>query len=155
MEAALRTAVETLTGEELPSVDFTEVRGFEGIKEATLKVAGMDVKVAVTSGLTNVAKLLDEIRAGKRTYHFIEVMCCPGGCVNGGGQPIQPAIVRNNVDLRALRAGALYREDEGKKLRKSHENPAIKKIYEEYLGEPNSHKAHKLLHTTYTAKKRY
>ena len=110
---------------------------------------GDTIRVSLT------ADPVEEVKAGTSPYTFIEIMACPGGCVNGGGQPIQPAVVRNNVDLRALRAGALYREDEGKKLRKSHENPAIKKIYEEFLGEPNSHKAHELLHTTYTAKKRY
>ncbi|MBP3413918.1 MAG: iron hydrogenase small subunit, partial [Clostridia bacterium] len=88
-------------------------------------------------------------------YHFIEVMCCPGGCINGGGQPVQPAVVRNNVDLKALRASALYKEDAGKAVRKSHENPAIKMAYDEFLGEPGGHKAHEILHTTYTAKSRY
>ena len=155
MEAALRTVAEVLEKKELPDVNFTAVRGLEGIKEATITVAGIDVKVAVTSGLQNVAQLLDDIRAGKREYHFIEVMCCPGGCINGGGQPHQPASVRNNVDLRALRGDALYREDAGKPVRKSHENPAIKLIYSEFLGEPNGHKAHELLHTTYTKKSRY
>lgn len=155
MEAALRTVSEVLEGKELGNVEFHDVRGLEGIKEATIKVAGMDVKVAISSGLKNVAKLLDDIKAGKREYHFIEVMCCPGGCINGGGQPIQPAVVRNNVDLRKLRADALYREDAGKAVRKSHESPAIKLCYEEFLGEPNSHKAHELLHTHYTKKNRY
>ena len=155
MEAALRTVAEKLEGKELADVNFTAVRGLEGIKEATINVAGIDVKVAVTSGLNNVAQLLDDIRAGKRSYHFIEVMCCPGGCINGGGQPIQPASVRNNVDLRALRADALYREDAGKAVRKSHESPAIKLAYEEFLGEPGGHKAHELLHTEYTKKSRY
>lgn len=155
MEAALRTVAEVLEGKELADVNFTDVRGLEGIKEATVNVAGMDVKVAVTSGLKNVAKLLDEIKAGKRTYHFIEVMCCPGGCINGGGQPFQPASVRNFVNLAALRGDALYREDAGKPIRKSHENPAIKLAYSEFFGEPGSHKAHELLHTTYTKRSRY
>ncbi len=155
MEAALRTVAEKLENKQLADVNFTAVRGLEGIKEATVNVAGMDVKVAVASGLQNVAKLLDEIKAGKRTYHFIEIMCCPGGCINGGGQPIQPAAVRNNVDLRQLRGDALYREDAGKPIRKSHESPAIQLIYKEFFGEPNSHKAHELLHTTYTKKTRY
>ena len=155
MEAALRTVAEKLEGKELADVNFTMVRGLEGIKEATIKVAGIDVKVAVASGLKYVAALLDDIRTGKRSYHFIEIMCCPGGCINGGGQPIQPAVVRNNVDLRAARADALYREDAGKAVRKSHESPAIQLIYKEFLGEPNSHKAHELLHTTYTKKSRY
>ncbi len=156
MEAALRTAVEVLTGTPVEPVELLAVRGFEGLKEASYDVPGVgEVKVAVCSGLSNVAKLLDDIKAGKRSYHFIEVMCCPGGCINGGGQPIQPAVVSNNVDVRALRASAIYKEDAGKQLRRSHENPAIKLIYDEFLGEPNSHKAHELLHTTYTAKKRY
>ena len=149
MEAALRTAVETLTGEELPSVDFTEVRGTEGIKEATYKVAGMDVKVAVASGLSNARKLLNMVKNGEADYHFIEIMGCPGGCVNGGGQPQQPGNVRNTTDIRALRAKVLYDLDKDNPIRKSHENPAIKELYATYLGEPGSKKAHHLLHTTY------
>lgn len=153
MEAALRTAVETLTGEELPSVDFTDVRGIQGIKEATYHVAGMDVKVAVASGLGNAKKLLDSVKAGEADYHFIEIMGCPGGCVNGGGQPQQPGSVRNSVDIRALRAKVLYDIDENNPIRKSHENPAIKELYETYLGKPGSEKAHHLLHTTYVKRK--
>lgn len=153
MEAALRTAVETLTGEELPSVDFTEVRGTQGIKEATYNVAGMEVKVAVASGLKNAKELLEAVKAGKANYHFIEIMGCPGGCVNGGGQPQQPGYVRNTVDIRALRAKVLYDADENSQLRKSHENPAIKELYATYLGEPGSEKAHHLLHTTYVKRK--
>ena len=149
MEAALRTAVEELTGEELKALDFEAVRGTEGIKEATYNVNGLDVNVAVVSGLANANKLLRDIREGKKNYHFIEIMACPGGCVNGGGQPYQPASVRNFVDLKALRAKALYDSDKAMALRKSHENPAIKALYAEYLGEPGSHKAHELLHTTY------
>ena len=148
MEAALRTAVETLTGEELPSVDFKEVRGTEGIKEATYHVAGMDVKIAVASGLKNAKELLEKVKSGEATYHFIEIMGCPGGCVNGGGQPQQPASVRNTVDIRALRAKVLYDADANSTLRKSHENPAIKELYATFLGEPGSEKAHHLLHTT-------
>ncbi|MDO4325097.1 MAG: NADH-dependent [FeFe] hydrogenase, group A6 [bacterium] len=153
MEAALRTAVETLTGEELPSVDFKEVRGTQGIKEATYNVAGMEVKVAVASGLKNAKELLEAVKAGKANYHFIEIMGCPGGCVNGGGQPQQPGYVRNTVDIRALRAKVLYDADENSQLRKSHENPAIKELYATYLGEPGSEKAHHLLHTTYVKRK--
>jgi NADP-reducing hydrogenase subunit HndD len=149
MEAALRTAVEELTGDELPSLDFTEVRGTKGIKEATYHVAGMDINVAVASGLANARKLLDAVKSGEANYHFIEIMGCPGGCVNGGGQPIQPASVRNFTDIRAERAKALYNQDAAMPIRKSHENPAIKKLYEEYLEKPGSHKAHDLLHTTY------
>ncbi len=155
MEAALRTAVETLTGEELPSVDFTEVRGTEGIKEATYKVAGMDVKVAVASGLSNARKLLNMVKNGEADYHFIEIMGCPGGCVNGGGQPQQPGNVRNTTDIRALRAKVLYDLDKDNPIRKSHENPAIKELYATYLGEPGSKKAHHLLHTTYVKRSVY
>ena len=149
MEAALRTAVETLTGEELKELDFKEVRGTEGIKEATYPVAGMDVKVAVASGLRNAKELLEKVNAGEADYHFIEIMGCPGGCVNGGGQPQVTAHVRNFVDYKAIRAKVLYDNDANKQFRKSHENPSIKKVYEEYLGEPGSHRAHEVLHTTY------
>ena len=155
MEAALRTVADILEGKDLESVDYTEVRGTEGVKEAVYHIGGMDVKVAAVSGLSNVAKLLDDVKEGRKEYHFIEVMCCPGGCINGGGQPSQPAKVRNNYDLRAMRAAGLYREDAGKPMRKSHKNPAITKVYDEYLGEPGSHKAHKILHTTYQAKSKY
>lgn len=153
MEAALRTAVETLTGEELPKLDFEEVRGTEGIKEATYNVAGMDVKVAVASGLANAKELLNKVKSGEANYHFIEIMGCPGGCVNGGGQPQQPGYVRNTVDIRALRAKVLYDADAANTIRKSHENPAIKELYATYLGEPGSEKAHHLLHTTYVKRK--
>ena len=153
MEAALRTAVETLTGETLDRPDFQDVRGTAGIKEASYKVAGMDINVAVASGTANAAKLLDMVKSGEKNYTFIEIMACPGGCVNGGGQPQQPGEVRNTVDLRALRASALYKNDAAKTIRKSHENPDIKKLYEEYLGEPGSHLSHKLLHTTYVKRK--
>jgi len=149
MEAALRTAVETLTGEALTSVDFKEVRGTKGIKEATYQVAGMDVNVAVASGLDNARTLLNKVKSGEANYHFIEIMACPGGCVNGGGQPIQPGSVRNFTDIKALRAKALYDQDVHMAIRKSHENPSIKKLYQEYLGEPGGHKAHETLHTTY------
>ena len=149
MEAALRTAVETLTGEELPNVDFTQVRGTEGIKEAAYQVAGMEVKVAVASGLANARKLLNMVKNGEAQYHFIEIMGCPGGCVNGGGQPQQPGHVRNTTDIRALRASVLYQLDEKNAIRKSHENPAIKELYDTFLGKPGSSKAHHLLHTTY------
>ncbi len=149
MEAALRTAVEVLTGKELPSLDFNEVRGIKGIKEATYNVAGMDINVAVASGLANARELLEDVKSGKKNYHFIEIMGCPGGCVNGGGQPQQPATVRNFTDIRAERAKALYNQDAAMPLRKSHENPAIKALYDDYLGKPGSHKAHEILHTTY------
>lgn len=149
MEAALRTAVETMTGEELSELDFTDVRGMEGIKEASYPVAGIDVKVAVASGLGNAKKLLDKVKSGEAEYHFIEIMGCPGGCINGGGQPQQPGPVRNTVDIRALRAQVLYESDKNNPVRKSHENPAIKELYAAYLGEPGSRTAHQLLHTTY------
>ncbi len=149
MEAALRTAVEKLTGETLDRPEFTEVRGMAGIKEASYNVGGMDVSVAVASGLANARKLLNMVKNGEKNYTFIEIMACPGGCINGGGQPQQPGYVRNTVDIPALRASALYKNDEAKTLRKSHENPEIQKLYSEYLGEPGSHKAHKLLHTEY------
>ncbi|MBQ8884658.1 MAG: iron hydrogenase small subunit [Oscillospiraceae bacterium] len=155
MEAALRTAVETLTGETLPKLDFVEVRGTEGIKEATYNVAGMDVKVAVVSGLGNARELLNKVKNGEADYHFIEIMGCPGGCVNGGGQPQQPAYVRNTVDIKALRAKVLYDLDASMPVRKSHENEAIKQLYAEYFGEPGSEKAHHILHTTYVKRGLY
>lgn len=153
MEAALRTAVETLTGEELQALDFTDVRGIEGIKEASYEVAGMNVKVAVASGLGNARELLNKVKNGEAEYHFIEIMGCPGGCVNGGGQPQQPGSVRNFTDIRGKRAAVLYNIDKNNPIRKSHENPAIKELYAEYLGEPGSHRAHELLHTTYVKRK--
>ena len=155
MEAALRTVADVLTGEDLKQIEYNEIRGTEPIKEATYDVAGMKVKVAVTSGLKNAAKILDKVRAGEADYQFIEIMCCPGGCVNGGGQPIQPGHVRNFVDLKALRAKALYEDDLGLPQRKSHDNPEIKQIYDDYLGEPGSHLAHELLHTSYVKREKY
>ncbi len=148
MEAALRTAVETLTGEELKEVDFEAVRGTQPIKEATLPVAGIDVKIAVASGAKAADELLKRVEAGEQ-FHFIEIMGCPGGCVNGGGQPLQPSSVRSFTDLKALRAKALYDDDAKKKIRKSHENPMIKEIYKDFFGKPGSHKAHEILHTSY------
>lgn len=149
MEAALRTAVETLTGEELTNLDFKEVRGTQGIKDAVYNVAGMEVNVAVASGLANARKLLDDVKSGKANYQFIEIMGCPGGCVNGGGQPQQPGTVRNFTDIRTLRAKALYDMDVNMPHRKSHTNPSIKNLYDEFLEKPGSHKAHHILHTTY------
>ncbi|MDR0942933.1 MAG: [FeFe] hydrogenase, group A [Ruminococcus sp.] len=149
MEAALRTASYFITGQDPENVDFGEVRGVKGIKEATYKVGDLEVKVAVASCTANAAKLLQQIKDGKSPYTFIEVMACPGGCVNGGGQPQQPMSVRNFVDLRAERAKALYDEDAGKVIRCSHQNPEIKAIYDEYFGKPGSHKAHEVLHTSY------
>ena len=149
MEAALRTVADILTGQDLTAIEYQDVRGLEGIKEATVSVAGMDVKVAIAHGTANAAKLLDSIRAGERTYHFIEIMGCPGGCVTGGGQPQVDARTRYYVDPKAARAKATYDEDEAKVLRKSHKNPSIQKLYAEFLGEPCGHKSHELLHTTY------
>lgn len=155
MEAALRTAVEELTGKELENLDFTDVRGTQGVKEASYDVAGMTVKVAVVSGLANAKELLKKVESGKADYQFIEIMGCPGGCVNGGGQPQQPGWVRNTVDIKGLRAKVLYDIDKGMKIRKSHENPAIKQVYAEYFGEPGSEKAHHVLHTTYVKRGLY
>ena len=155
MEAALRTAVEKLSGEELKSLDFTEVRGTDGIKEASYTVNGMEVKVCVVSGLANANTIMEKVKNGTADYHFIEIMGCPGGCVNGGGQPIQHAVVRNFVDLKARRAAALYEADKDMPLRKSHESEAVKRLYAEFLGEPGSHKAHEVLHTSYGARPKY
>ena len=138
MEAALRTAADTLTGKSLDSIDYEEVRGTDGIKEAVYNVAGMDVKVAVASGLSNANEILKKVKNGEADYHFIEIMCCPGGCVNGGGMPIQPSSVRNFVDIRKERAKVLYEEDKNLPLRKSHDNPVVKKCYAEYLGRPEA-----------------
>lgn len=149
MEAALRTAVERISGEELKNLEFTEVRGTKGIKEASYDINGLEVKVAVASGTQNAHDLLKKIESGEAEYHFIEVMGCPGGCVNGGGQPQQPGNIRNTVNIAAERAKALYKLDAENGIRKSHENPAIIDLYNEYLGEPGSEKAHHLLHTTY------
>ena len=149
MEAALRTVSELVTGKELNNLEFNQIRGLDGIKEAEYDLAGTKVKVAVASGLANARKIMELIKSGKCDYQFIEIMSCPGGCVNGGGQPIQPAYVRNNVNIAKERAKAIYDAEKDMKLRKSHENPAIKTIYSEYFGEPNSHKAHEILHTSY------
>lgn len=155
MEAALRTVYEVYTGKPCNPVEFHEVRGTQAIKEAEYDLAGTKVRVAVTSGLFNAAKLLDSVKNGEANYDFIEVMACPGGCVNGGGQPHQPGEVRNFTDLRADRAKALYSEDAAMTLRKSHENPIMKDLYDNYLGEPGGHKAHELLHTSYTRRNVY
>ncbi len=155
MEAALRTAVETLTGEELKSLEFTEVRGTEGLKEATYTVAGMEVKVCAASGLANAKKVMDAIKAGTADYQFVEIMACPGGCVNGGGQPTQHATVRNFTDLKGIRGKALYEADKNLPLRKSHESEAVKTVYKEYFGEPGSHIAHEVLHTHYVPRSKY
>ncbi|MBE7048890.1 MAG: 2Fe-2S iron-sulfur cluster binding domain-containing protein [Ruminococcaceae bacterium] len=155
MEAALRTVADILTGKSLEDIEYHAVRGTEGIKEATVNVAGMDINVAVANGLGNARKLLNAVKEGKANYHFIEIMACPGGCVTGGGQPIQPAKVMAEIDLKAERAKAIYAEDKSLSLRKSHENPYVKKLYEEYLGEPCGHKSHTLLHTHYHERPKY
>lgn len=161
MEAALRTAAFKLTGEELQCPNLTQVRGFDGIKEATFTIGGKEIKVAVAHGMKNAKVLLDDIRAGKSKYLFIEIMGCPGGCIAGGGQPyVKPCFLPNEDNdildtYKQKRASALYQEDESKALRVSHKNPQIIKLYEEYLEKPNSHKAHELLHTHYTAKERF
>jgi len=151
MEAALRTAYEVATGKTLTNIEFAAVRGLEGIKEATIPVEGIgDLRVAVAHGLGNARKLVERVKEGKTTYHFIEIMACPGGCIGGGGQPIPV-----NNEIRALRAKALYMEDEHLTYRKSHENPAIKRMYEEFLGEPLGEKSHHLLHTHYTPRSKF
>ena len=158
MEAALRTVYFVLTGKEHEAIKFEAVRGFEGIKEASLDIDGTVVNVAVAHGMKNAKVLLDDIREGKSKYHFIEIMGCPGGCVNGGGQPVVRSCFLPNEDndivdtYRQKRADALYSEDERNTLRQSHNNPQIKELYDKFLGEPNSHKAHELLHTTYEAR---
>ena len=149
MEAALRTAVEKLTGEELENPEFTEVRGMNGIKEASYDVNGTTVRVAAVSGLANANQLLTKVKAGEADYQFIEIMACPGGCVNGGGQPHQPAQTRLVTNVPAERASALYRNDDNAQIRKSHENPSVQALYDDYLGVPGSERAHELLHTTY------
>lgn len=149
MEAALRTAAEVILGKKLEKVDFEEVRGIAGLKLATYTLGDMTVRVAVASGTKNAKELLNKVKSREIEVDFIEVMACPGGCVNGGGQPVQDATVRSTVNLRELRASVLYTADKNMDLRKSHENSAVKKIYDEYLGEPNSHKAHEILHTSY------
>ncbi|OPY61539.1 MAG: NADP-reducing hydrogenase subunit HndC [Pelotomaculum sp. PtaU1.Bin065] len=150
MEAALRTVYEIVTGNTLASVDFIDVRGMEGVKEATVKVGDLDVKVAVAHGLGNARKLLDALQAGEANYHFIEIMCCPGGCIGGGGQPIP-----TNYEIRQKRIDGIYTADEAMVLRKSHENPAIQQLYKEYLEKPLGHKSHELLHTKYTPRGEY
>ncbi len=145
MEAALRTVYEVVMKKELPSLDFREVRGFEGIKEAEVVLGDTTVRVAVAHTLGNARKLLDRVRSGEASYHFIEIMACPGGCIGGGGQPIG-----TNTERRLERIDAIYQADRDLPLRKSHDNPEVKQLYEEFLGEPLGHKSHELLHTHYT-----
>jgi len=155
MEAALRSLPYLLTGKDDDNVDINVVRGVDGIKEAELEIGGLKVKAAVAHGLGNARKLLDKVKAGEAEYHFIEIMACPGGCVCGGGQPIQPASVKNEINLMAERAKALYQEDQGLTYRRSHQNPRVLKMYEEYFEKPGGHKSHKLLHTHYVARENY
>ena len=147
MEAALRTAYEVITGEQLGNVDITAVRGMEGVREASVQVGDLQVKAAIAHGLSNAAKVLDKVASGEADYHFIEIMACPGGCLGGGGQPVP-----TSPDIRNARADAIYQADREMPIRRSHENPSIKAIYDKFLGEPLSHKSHHLLHTDYTAR---
>ncbi len=155
MEAALRTAQDTLIGQDLDKIDFEAVRGGEGIKKATVNIAGKEIKVVAASGLANAQKIMEEIKSGKADYQFVEIMACPGGCVMGGGQPIRTSKERSSIDIRKLRANCLYSIDEKSTVRKSHENPIVKKIYKDYLEKPGSHKAHELLHTEYQERQQY
>ncbi len=155
MEAALRTVADVLTGEDLENIDYHQVRGIDGIKEATVKIGDKEIRAAIAHGLGNARKLLDSIREGKANYDFIEIMACPGGCVTGGGQPIVPARVQMVTNVKAERAKAIYSEDEKSAIRKSHKNPDITKLYDEFLEKPGSHKAHELLHTHYTARPKF
>ncbi|MEG2908859.1 MAG: NADH-dependent [FeFe] hydrogenase, group A6 [Erysipelotrichaceae bacterium] len=156
MEAALRTVVEILSGKPLDKIDFVAVRGVEGLKEASLQVAGMEVNVAVAQSMSVAKPILEEIRSHKSKYHFIEIMGCPGGCINGGGQAYVPAKIRNSdVNFKQLRANVLYEEDKAMPIRKSHDNKQIQNLYKEFLGEPCGEKSHHLLHTTYSKKDKY
>lgn len=155
MEAALRTASEILSGEELEDIDFKQVRGEEGIRRAILKIGERDIKVVVANGLGNAKIIMEEIKSGKADYQFVEIMACPGGCIMGGGQPIKNSKIRATVDVRKKRADAMYTIDEKSRIRKSHENPVLKQIYSEYIGVLGGHKAHELFHTTYSKKEKY
>ena len=155
MEAALRTANDWLTGESQENVEFMEVRGTDSLKEATYNIAGLEVKVAVASGLKAANDVMTQIKNGTAPWHFVEIMCCPGGCVTGGGQPVQPGSVLNTVDLKTARAKALYDQDAAMTLRKSHESPVVKELYDNYFDGIGGHKAHHTLHTSYVARKKY
>ena len=155
MEAALRTAQDTLTGKNLEKIEFKQVRGGKGIKKASIEIAGKQIKVVAASGLENARIILDEIKSGKADYQFVEIMACPGGCIMGGGQPIKSSKIRADIDVRKLRADSIYSIDEKSTIRKSHENPILKKIYEEYLEKPGSYRAEKLLHTNYRKREKY
>ncbi len=155
MEAALRTVQEKVTGNAFEKLEYESIRGMDGIKRAEVDMNGTKVKVVVASGLKNAQIIMEEIKSGKADYQFVEIMACPGGCIMGGGQPIRTSKERSTIDIRGKRASALYSIDEKSIIRKSHENPVVKKIYEEYLGEPGGHKAHELLHTTYVKREKY
>ncbi|MCX5773283.1 MAG: iron hydrogenase small subunit, partial [Fusobacteria bacterium] len=149
IEAACRTAYELQTGETLASVDFTQLRGMDGVRKATINVGGLDLHIGIAHGLGNARALLERVRNGEEVFHAIEIMSCPGGCIGGGGQPYH----HGNMEILKGRTKAIYTEDSGKGLRKSHENPDIKKLYDEFLGKPLGHKAHELLHTHYFKRK--
>ena len=155
MEAALRTAQDLLTGKDLEEIKFEDVRGEKGIKRATVNVNGKDIRIIVSSGLGNARKVMEMVKNGTAEADFIEIMACPGGCIMGGGQPIKSSKTRRKYDVRKLRADALYTIDEKSTIRKSHQNPILKEIYKDYLGEPNGHKAHELLHTSYAKREKY
>lgn len=150
MEAALRTAQDSLTGKELKKIDFEEIRGEKGIKKASIEINGKEIKVAVASGLGNARKIMEEIKSGKADYQFVEIMACPGGCIMGGGQPIKSSQIQSEINVRKLRADCIYSIDEKSVIRKSHESPVIKKVYSEYLEKPGSYRAEKLLHVSET-----
>ena len=155
MEAALRTAADVLNGEDIKEIEYQEVRGEQGIKKASLNIAGHEINVVVASGLKNARKIMDEIRSGKADYQFVEIMACPGGCIMGGGQPIKSSKIRSTVDIRKLRSDALYTIDEKSVIRKSHQNPTIIELYKNFLLKPGSEVAHKYLHTTYKKQDKY
>ncbi|MEG0156124.1 MAG: NADH-dependent [FeFe] hydrogenase, group A6 [Anaerovoracaceae bacterium] len=155
MEAALRTVSDILTGNSADNIEYDEIRGLEGIKTATIKIGDLNVKAACAHGLGNARKLMEKIRSGEEEFHFVEIMACPGGCINGGGQPLQLADVRNWCDIREERAKALYKEDRQQYIRKSHNNPAVRRLYKEYLGMAGGSQAHKLLHTSYNERGNY
>jgi len=145
MEAALRTVYEVYTGKTLPHIEFDNVRGMDGIREATIDLNGFELRICVAHTLSNARKVMDKLRAGELNYHVVEVMACPGGCIGGAGQPYH----HGNIDILKARAAAVYREDQGKQLRKSHENPDIQKLYRDFLGEPLGELSEQLLHTHY------
>ena len=155
MEAALRTAQDLLTGKDLGEINFEEVRGEKGIKRSIVNVNGKDIKILVASGLGNARKVMEMLKSETLEADFVEIMACPGGCIMGGGQPIKKSKERREIDIRKLRANALYTIDEKSVIRKSHQNPILKTIYKEYLGEPNGEMAHELLHTHYAKREKY